>query len=420
MRIDFAQRLNIITGDNGLGKSFILDIAWWVLSRTWSGMPAFPQKDASVPSIEFSFEGKTRTNTYESKFDRASQSWTGKKSRPSNPGLVIYGQVDGSFSVWDPARNYWKNAQGMEVKDRPPAYLFRQQDVWHGLVDMQSEKQRWLCNGLISDWASWQKEQSPQFKQFCKALEILSPSPDEPLKPGKLTRISLDDVRDIPTLSMPYGQDVPVLHASAGMKRILALAYLLVWTWQEHVKASELLGKEPTRQIIFLIDEIEGHLHPKWQRQIFHALLELMSVLIEEDSVSVQVIAATHSPLILTSLEPLFVEDKDKLFDLEIVKTADVTKVELIEQIWRKHGVADNWLTSSVFGLESARSLMAERAIKKATEFMQKLGSEIFLDGSQAKLAASEIDRELKQVLGDMDPFWIRWSYLGKEKGWLE
>ena len=27
--IEFSDRLNIFTGDNGLGKSFILDIAWW-------------------------------------------------------------------------------------------------------------------------------------------------------------------------------------------------------------------------------------------------------------------------------------------------------------------------------------------------------------------------------------------------------
>ncbi len=31
--IEFSDRLNIFTGDNGLGKSFILDIAWWALDR---------------------------------------------------------------------------------------------------------------------------------------------------------------------------------------------------------------------------------------------------------------------------------------------------------------------------------------------------------------------------------------------------
>jgi DNA repair ATPase RecN len=35
LEMEFAPRLNIITGDNGLGKSFILDVAWWVLTQNW-------------------------------------------------------------------------------------------------------------------------------------------------------------------------------------------------------------------------------------------------------------------------------------------------------------------------------------------------------------------------------------------------
>ncbi len=53
MRMDLAPRLNLITGDNGLGKSFLLDVAWWALTRKWpqdlnanltSGYAARPQR----------------------------------------------------------------------------------------------------------------------------------------------------------------------------------------------------------------------------------------------------------------------------------------------------------------------------------------------------------------------------------------
>lgn len=33
MEMDLGTRLNLITGDNGLGKSFLLDVAWWALTR---------------------------------------------------------------------------------------------------------------------------------------------------------------------------------------------------------------------------------------------------------------------------------------------------------------------------------------------------------------------------------------------------
>ena len=35
MNLEFGKRLNLFTGDNGLGKSFLLDIAWWSLTRKW-------------------------------------------------------------------------------------------------------------------------------------------------------------------------------------------------------------------------------------------------------------------------------------------------------------------------------------------------------------------------------------------------
>lgn len=36
MDFAFGERVNLITGDNGLGKSFVLDLAWWALTRSWS------------------------------------------------------------------------------------------------------------------------------------------------------------------------------------------------------------------------------------------------------------------------------------------------------------------------------------------------------------------------------------------------
>src|SRR5690606_9994550 len=149
----------------------------------------------------------------------------------------------------------------------------------------------------------------------------------ERIEPGGLTRISLDDARDIPTIRMPYGQDVPVLHASAGIRRILALAYLLVWTWEEHLKAAKLIGEAPTAQVTFLIDEIECHLHPKWQRRIVAALLEVMTSLAKD--ASVQVIAATHSPLVMASVEPIFDAGKDAWFDLDFESAGNQNAVVL-------------------------------------------------------------------------------------------
>ncbi len=342
MALTFGSRLNLLTGDNGLGKSFILDIAWWALTRKWpaelnprlnGGHMARPAGTGEA-TIKFSFAGKSKTEFYESGFLRNEQSWRGRAGRPANPGLVIYALADGSFAVWDPHRNYWLHKGDQDIQERPSAYVFSQGEVWDG---QQDEFQKWRCNGLIRDWSSWKNQGGDAFRHLCKVLEILSPTPAEPLVPGELTRISLDDVRDMPTIRMPYDQEVPVVFASAGVKRILGLAYILVWAWEEHRRAAIIRGGAETDQITFLIDEIEAHLHPSWQRRIIPALLSVMEGLNER--AQVQLITTTHSPLAMVSVEQLFDDTRDAWFDLDLVDQ----QAWLSQQVFAKRGDADGW-----------------------------------------------------------------------------
>ena len=48
MKMDLAPRLNLITGDNGLGRSFLLDVACWVLTRTRARAMAIPKPGAKA------------------------------------------------------------------------------------------------------------------------------------------------------------------------------------------------------------------------------------------------------------------------------------------------------------------------------------------------------------------------------------
>lgn len=410
MDMAFADRLNIITGDNGLGKSFILDVAWWALTRTWAGATVRPvAAHLDKARIGFSYDGKSKAVQDECIYDRKQENWKRALGRPSNPGLVLYARSDGGFSVWDPARNYWKDPRTGEQNEKLLAYIFSPQEVWDGLPLDGPKK---YCNGLIADWAAWQREAAEPFNQLLRALEALSPERDELLKPGKLVRLP-DDVRYYPTVSMSYGMDVPVVHLSSGMRRIIALAYLLVWGWQEHLIAAERRGEEPTRQIVFLIDEIESHLHPKWQRQIFESVLAVMNALIGKSAqVNVQIIAATHSPMVLASLEPIFDPAKDQLFDFDLKPDEQNRRRVVLEpRHWEKLGTVDKWLVSNIFDFKEARSHQAETLVREIHEAMRS--------GKLSKKRAKELDRQLDSQLGETDPLWLRWRYFAERKGWL-
>lgn len=239
-------------------------------------------------------------------------------------------------------------------------------------------------------------------------LALLAPSAGaDSLKPGKrFARLSINDVRDIPTVHMGYGQDVPILYASLGVRRIAALAYMLSWAWREHLIASQQLAQPPSSRVVLLFDEIEAHLHPRWQRAIVPALLQVVQTLTDESSASVQLVAATHSPLVLASVEPLFDVNQDKLFLLDL----DHGTVALREQAWSKQGDVIGWLVSDSFGLRQARSLEAERAIEAAEAWMR--GDTTSLP--EGLCSEAEIHAELERVLPGHDPFWPRWVVAAK------
>ncbi|RRV42611.1 ATP-binding protein [Pseudomonas sp. o96-267] len=393
--VDFAPRLNFITGDNGLGKSFLLDIAWWSLTRTWArGVSAVPPTSSKKSSITYAFSKSTSGDFAEtSVFKRGDQLWPTKQGRPAIPGVVIYAGVDGSFSAWDPARNYW---QSDDAAERPRAFNFTPEQVWNGLEGPNGIR---YCNGLIHDWVLWQKGRDEAFSDLIKVLAALSPSGVEHLEPGQPVRLGLD-VKDYPSLRMSYGQDVALVHASAGMRRIAALAYLLVWTWREHRLACEQTGRKQAKEIVFLIDEIECHLHPQWQRRVVPALLRVMEALTGK-KVPVQLIVATHSPLVLASVEPEFDVSKDAVFNI-ILRNG---QAEVSKEPWAKQGDVVNWLVSDSFGLRQARSVEAEQAIEAAEAWMR---------GEQAALpqklhSQGAIHKELMRVLPGHDDFWPRW-----------
>jgi hypothetical protein len=184
---------------------------------------------------------------------------------------------------------------------------------------------------------------------------------------------------------------------------------MLTWAWREHLVASAQLGEEPTSRVVLLFDELEAHLHPRWQRAIVPALLHVVQTLTDQGSAAIQLIASTHSPLVLASVEPFFDLDRDRLFVLDL---ADRT-VSLHEQPWAKQGDVVNWLVSDSFGLQQGRSMEAERAIEAAEAWMR--GDRTNLPTGLTTQQA--IHEELQRVLAGHDPFWPRWIVSAERTG---
>jgi hypothetical protein len=242
--------------------------------------------------------------------------------------------------------------------DQPRAYQFTRES----LANKLEEDGRVLCNGLIYDWVSWYYQHSNDragspFALLQRVVVELA-HPDEPMRIAAPMRVFVDDSRQFPAIQMPYGP-VPYPQFSAGVRRIAALAYLLVWAWDEHRRAAEARGEAPTDRLVLLVDEVEAHLHPKWQRVILPALLSVTEGL--RADIAVQVLATTHSPLVLASLEPLFDEDKDRLYWFDLNDGA----VSFRLYPWAKHGDVLGWLTSPIFGRVHSQTVVPREALPR-------------------------------------------------------
>ena len=419
MEIEFSPRMNLLTGDNGLGKSFLLDVAWWTLTGRWPqevnrhmtcGFPARPYDREKSAVIHLRLHSKNESVSCRSEYIRAEDVWDHTVVRSSLPYLVVYAHADGSFSVWDSSRKYRRQwGSSIILHEQGYGYVFTESEVWDGLRSNVDGKAIPVCNGLLYDWSAWLREKDDNNARImASALRALSPGRDrgETIEPRPPMRLSIDDARNIPSINTSYTGPVPILHASSGIRRVCALAYMLVWTWSEHRIAAELRGEETSQRIIMLFDEVESHLHPRWQRSILTSLLNIGNEL--QDDIELQLVVTTHSPLVLASAEAWFDPERDAWFDLDL--EGDPPQAHLRRRAYTPRGTAGAWLTSEAFDLATDRgSVEAERAILRARELLRQ--SEPPLD------EVMQAHEALRAVLPDIDRFWVRWNAFVERRG---
>ena len=219
------------------------------------------------------------------------------------------------MSVWDTLRNYpGGDEYGHRASERyryarrdgRAAYVFTEAEVWDGLWEQtQSRRTPNLqrvavrlveldqgagsrkcqhhagCSGgsLAEGWGHSQRRSctTPQCEGRTRTFR-----PFRLPGPGRSR------------FSMPR----PRCDASASWRTFL------IWAWKEHGLVADRMGESPSGSVIMLFDEVESHLHPRWQRTILGSLRNLGDVLL--DNTNLQLVVTTHSPLVMASAEAWF------------------------------------------------------------------------------------------------------------------
>ena len=104
---------------------------------------------------------------------------------------------------------------------------------------------------------------------------------------------------------------------------------------------------------IVLVDEIDLHLHPKWQMQVIRTVARALP--------KMQFVFTSHSPLVAGSLEWM------NIITLKVGATTNRTIAKRLKQ--SIHGLdADQILVSQFFGLESTMAGAKRRQLEDITD----------------------------------------------------
>jgi predicted ATP-binding protein involved in virulence len=148
------------------------------------------------------------------------------------------------------------------------------------------------------------------------------------------------------------GQKVPTISLSDGYRSILALGGDLIWRLILAFPDSS----DPLRESgVVLIDELDIHLHPNWQRGVAGVFREIFPKL--------QFFVATHSPLVAAGAG-------DDALTLRFNFRDGQSSVEKVPNVAAMN--VDRILQSDAFGLPSAYSPQTEEKIQRYDALTRK------------------------------------------------
>ncbi|RZN37370.1 MAG: ATPase [Methanosarcinales archaeon] len=411
LSIELNPKLNVFVGMNGSGKSTVLDaiaimLSWAVnriISAGTSGK-AIVENDMtngkSTSSIQLSCEAEGRTIEWKlfkvrrghaasegksklqelNYYAKEIQSKISETSEKVNLPLFVYYPVNRAV-VEIPLKIRGKHSFSLlaayddalrsGTNFRTFFEWFRERE------DLENEIMRSQSQSTLSDWDAPVKHQvpDPQLNTVRSALtEFLPDFSDFTIRRSPL-RMEVNKNGKRLTVNQLSGGELILIAMIGDLARRMAIAN------PNSTKPLEGSG-------IILIDEIDLHLHPKWQRIVVPKLLEVFP--------NCQFILSTHSPHVITHVQP------ESLFLLEQTDSGIMAKKpnesygknvdRVLEDLMGLETTRPDKVASglhSIFETIDARKL--EEARKQITDLTQKIGPDPDLVKAQVLIKRMEL-----------------------------
>lgn len=372
----------IILGDNGTGKTTLLK----VLDRLQ------PIKE------EFEIEGNIKIIPllpYEkaidkNKFDKQALKASLKiLNNETVYNLNIYSEKENTFNVYSrQISNLFLLSYGASRRISKNQNIAHSKSELSNLTSLFDESielinaEEWFLQKYLKSLVANEESKSKYINEFNQVENLLKEIlPD--IKEIRIKPINEENSKILLEVETNYGW-VNLRDLSFGYQTVTALLVDIAANMMENYPESENPLSEP---VIILIDEIDLHLHPKWQRVVIDKLSTHFP--------KAQFIVTAHSPLIVQSAE-------DKNANIVVCrKEGDRVVIDNNPESvkgWR----IDQILTSDLFEVESPRFKITQEMVDEYTilKGKQKLTKK---DKEKLELLTPNIEKAYPNKTSDLD-----------------
>lgn len=345
MQLHFSPGVNLLIGDNGVGKTSVLDALSVALGGFLSGVTGvsvsgIQKEDVRIETkrvagasaaveymtptmikCEMEVDGKTfewaRTRDGESSeygtklLNRKIANYAAKLTNDASKTLPLISYMS-TMRVSSSKRGAY-GSSSKKLNDRRCGYI----GCLGSGLDIKGIKE-WCLNMEME--AFHQERPIPEYESFKGAVsEVMQKMSTLEISPSIAYSKLFQDIAYFEGENM-----LPISYLSAGYQSLL-------WMTMDFAYRLALLnpGQSDYHQAtgVVLIDELDMHLHPKWQWNALHALEDVFP--------KIQFIIATHSPIIISSCKNgqlIRLEPEQKVSYLEEAFAYSITDVLELRQ----------------------------------------------------------------------------------------
>jgi len=400
MEIKFCPGVNLLIGDNGVGKTSILEALSIGLGGFLTGVEGVASKNIMGDDVRFRFNllGQASSGIeymspveIECWADIDGKPYNWKRSRKDKSSskttidkrdIVKYAQeitndmsqklpllcFQSEARVWQTRRSDFGTVLKRKLNDRRCGYigcLDYSLDI-KGIKEwcLKMEIDAFSKNSKISEYEAF-KNLVSSFMQKMSGLEE---------KPRISYSQQMGDM-----VYCENGQNMLISCLSAGYQSLL-------WMTMNLAYRMALLNPEAGEKLnqisgVVLIDELDMHLHPKWQWNVIEAL--------EETFPNIQFIVATHSPIIISSCRNENLIRINEKQEVTYLKNAYGYSIKDVLELRQESTERPKKIVA--FWEQFEKALNCDD-FKKAEKIVEAMSEEMGKEHSEVKRAREELD----------------------------